>query len=92
MPAKKLPARKRLKPIHVFRTCSRCQRRLTTAELCNGWAVSDIDGHVTATVCGPCMTVQEMADAVMFEATLEIGYNTDGRILTREKRLPTGVT
>lgn len=91
MPAKGTAMRKRPKPVHVPRTCSRCRRRLAYRALTASWAVGDGDGHIQGTICPDCMTLEEMADMAIFEATKECALNIrDGRILTRTNRFPTG--
>jgi hypothetical protein len=82
--------RQRIRAVHVPRECCRCRLRLTTAQLSNGWAVSDGDGHVTAVICSPCMTPEEMATAIIMETTMECALNIrDGRVLVRTKKFPT---
>jgi hypothetical protein len=82
--------RRRIPAVRIPKSCDRCKRRLTSTEIRNGWAVSDGDGHVVGTICSPYLSVEEMADAVIFEATKEAALNLyDGRILVRNKRFPT---
>ncbi|HWY01253.1 MAG TPA: hypothetical protein VNY55_15645 [Mycobacterium sp.] len=78
--------KQRTKRVHVPRSCSRCRRRLAYRTLTASWALGDGDGHIQGTVCPDCMTLEEMADMAIFEATREIGLNSDGRILSRTRR------
>jgi len=80
---------RRPKRVHVPRSCSRCQRRLTATQVRDAWAVLN-DGYVQATVCASCLTPEECGHMAWLEATSEVGLNIrDNRILVRQKRFPT---
>jgi hypothetical protein len=78
--------RKRIRPIHIPKRCSRCGRGLPYRTLLNSMAVLK-DGRVTNTVGTCCLSVEELADLVLKEVTMEAAVNVrDGRVLLRPKR------
>jgi hypothetical protein len=77
------------KAVKVPRVCGRCRRRLSNHAVREGW-VQLRDGFIESTICLECTTPSELADLLLLEVGSECGLNTDGRILTRTKRFPTG--
>jgi hypothetical protein len=47
---------------------------------------TDIDGYPDYVVCPGSLTLEEMADGILREVTMEVGIMTDGRVLTRTRR------
>jgi hypothetical protein len=78
--------RKRVRRIHIPKRCSRCGRGLPNNVLINSMAVLS-DGKVTHTVGTCCLSIEECADLVLKEVTMEAALNIrDGRVLVRPKR------
>jgi hypothetical protein len=78
---------RRVRPVHVPRSCDRCRRRLTNAQIRDGMAVLS-DGKITHTVGTCCLTLQELGDLVLKEVSMQAGLNVqDGLVYVRPKRL-----
>jgi hypothetical protein len=52
----------------------------------NAFLFTDIDGYPDYVVCPGSLTLEEMADGILREVTMEVGIMTDGRVLTRTRR------
>jgi hypothetical protein len=82
---KRPPMTKRPRPLHVPRTCERCHRRLTNAQIRDSMACVN-SGQIWATVCQNCLSPTDMAQMVIRAATEEYGLNVrDERLYKREK-------
>jgi hypothetical protein len=64
--------------------CERCSDMLHGRRFMNSMAKLK-DGKVDYHVCTDCLSVQEMVEMVIREATTEVGVTPDGRYLTRPK-------
>jgi hypothetical protein len=88
-----MTATRRQKPgaIRIKRSCSRCFRRLTGAQLREGMTVLE-DGRAGATVCNQCLSAEEVGHLAWLEATSEAALNLyDNRVVIRDRfRSPTG--
>jgi hypothetical protein len=82
--------RKRVRAIHIPRSCSRCHRQLRNNTLLNSKAVIPRGtGKVTATVCADCLTLSECAELVMQEVSTESALNIqDGLIYKHQLGTP----
>jgi hypothetical protein len=79
------PVKKRPAAVRIPRSCHRCGRQLRSRTLRESWVVLR-QGKVEKTVCLDCTSVQEMADLVIREVSLECGLNVrDGLVYTRPK-------
>jgi hypothetical protein len=80
---------RRVAAVKIPRSCQRCGRRLSSAQLRDGMAVLE-DGYVRFSVCNSCISVDEMAMMVIKEATLEYALNAhDNRVVVRTKKFAT---
>jgi hypothetical protein len=78
--------RKQVRRIHIPTRCARCGRGLPYKTLINSMCFLK-DGRVTNTVGTCCLSVEELADLVLKEVTMEAALNVrDGRVLVRRRR------
>ena len=64
--------------------CHRCGEMLTGTRFLNSMTKLKA-GFVDHYVCPGCLSVEEMAEMVIREATTDVGVTRDGRYVTRPK-------
>jgi hypothetical protein len=64
-------------------SCARCSKRLPKGQLLEDSILFTNAGVPESLVCGSCLTVEELADAVILEVTRDVAVSRDGRIWNR---------